>query len=430
MACRRLCACGSAVIVRATMRAVLINTGTELLLGDVQDAHLAFIAREILPLGLRIEERRTVPDTDVIRRTLTELFPRCEILFVTGGLGPTTDDITREMVAESLGLELRQDPKLLAWLQQRLQVRGIKWSSGIARQADVLAGAKILPNEHGSASGFYLKANINARTPSPHVFVLPGPPRELQPMFTKFAMPILKSIIELPLPVERRSYSIAGVGESLVEDAIGKQVLAIPGIELGYCARPGEVEARIIGDPNAIQAADAIIRRELGVSIYSDNNEALGAVVVRLLKQRKETLVTAESCTGGLIADMITDVPGASEVFLAGYVTYANSAKSDVLNVDSKLIEKHGAVSDAVAREMADGARMRAACTYGLATTGIAGPAGGSDEKPVGTVYIALASASSRTVVKKFLFPTDRETFKQLAARAALNLLRRRLLSE
>jgi nicotinamide-nucleotide amidase len=412
------------------MRAILINTGTELLLGDVQDAHLAFIAREILPLGLRIEERRTVPDTDVIQLTLTELFPRCEILFVTGGLGPTTDDITREMVAESLRLKLHQDPKLLAWLQQRLQVRGIKWSSGIARQADVLAGARVLPNENGSASGFYLKANINARVPSPHVFVLPGPPRELQPMFRKFAMPILKSIIEVPLPVERRSYSIAGVGESLVENAIGKKILAIPGIELGYCARPGEVEVRIIGDSNAIQPADAIIRRELGPSIFSDNGDPLGAVVVRLLKQRNETLATAESCTGGLIANQITDVSGASEVFLAGYVTYANSAKSDVLNVDSKLLEKHGAVNEAVARAMAEGARTRAASTYALATTGIAGPTGGSEEKPVGTVYIALASGDSETVARKFFFPTDRDTFKQLAAQTALDLLRRRLLKD
>ena len=410
------------------MRAIIINTGTELLLGDVQDAHLAFIAREILPLGLRIDERRTVPDSNVIRRTVTELFPRCEILFVTGGLGPTTDDITREMVAQSLDLELHQDAQLLAWLQQRLQLRGIKWSSGIARQADVLAGAQVLPNENGSAPGFYLKANINARVVSPHVFVLPGPPRELQPMFTKFAMPILKSIIEVPLPVERRSYSIAGVGESLVENAIGEKVLAIPGIELGYCARPGEVEVRIIGNPNAIRAADAVIRRELGVSIFSDNNEALEAVVVTLLKERKETLATAESCTGGLIANQITNVSGASEVFLAGYVTYANSAKSDVLNVDSKLIDKHGAVSEAVARAMAEGAHTRAASTYGLATTGIAGPTGGSDEKPVGTVYIALASGDSEIVAKKFLFSTDRETFKQLAAQAALDLLRRRLL--
>ena len=412
------------------MRAILINTGTELLLGDVQDAHLAFIAREILPLGLRIEERRTVPDTDVIRRTLTELFPRCEILFVTGGLGPTTDDITREMVAESLGLELRQDPELLAWLERRLQVRGIKWSSGIARQADVLTGAQVLPNENGSASGFYLKANINPRIATPHVFVLPGPPRELQPMFRKFAMPILKSIIEMPLPIERRSYAIAGVGESLVENAIGEKVLAIQGIELGYCARPGEVEVRIIGDPNAIRAADAIIRRELGISIFSDNGEALAAVVVKLLKQRNETLATAESCTGGLIANQITNVSGASDVFVAGYVTYANSAKSDVLNVDSKLIEKHGAVSEAVARAMAEGARTRAGSTRAIATTGIAGPTGGSDQKPVGTVYIALASRDSKTLTMKFLFPTDRETFKQLAAQTALDLLRRRLLKK
>ena len=412
------------------MRTILINTGTELLLGDVQDAHLAFIAREILPLGLRIEERRTVPDSEVIRRTLTELFPHCEILFVTGGLGPTTDDITREMVAESLGLELHQDPQLLAWLRQRLEVRGIKWTSGIARQADVLAGARVLPNENGSAPGFYLKANINPRIPSPHVFVLPGPPRELQPMFRKFAMPILKSIIEVPLPVERRSYSIAGVGESLVEKAIGKKVLAIPGIELGYCARPGEVEVRVIGDPNAIQAADAIIRAELGLSIFSDNDEALEEVVVRLLKQGKQTLATAESCTGGLIANRITNVSGASEVFLAGYITYANSAKSDVLNVDSTLIDKHGAVSEAVARAMAEGAQKRTVSTYGLATTGIAGPTGGSDKKPVGTIYIALASGDSETVARKFVFPTDRETFKQLAAQVALDLLRRRLLKE
>jgi nicotinamide-nucleotide amidase len=412
------------------MRAILINTGTELLLGDVQDAHLAFIAREILPLGLRIDERRTVPDTDVIHRTLAELFPHCEILFVTGGLGPTTDDITREMVAESLGLELYQDPQLLAWLQQRLHVRGIKWTAGIAKQADVFPGARILPNENGSASGFYLKANINPRIPSPHLLVLPGPPRELQPMFRKFAMPILNSIVEVPLPVERRSYSIAGVGESLVEKAIGEKVLAIPGIELGYCARPGEVEVRIIGQPDAIRTADAVIRAELGISIFSDNDEALEEVVVKLLKQQNKTLATGESCTGGLIANKITNVSGASEIFVAGYVTYANSAKSDVLGVDPKSIDNDGAVSEAVAQAMAEGARTRAASKYGLATTGIAGPTGGSADKPVGTVYIALASGDSDTVVRKFVFPTDRETFKQLAAQTALDLLRRRLLKE
>src|SRR5437762_2709389 len=176
------------------MRTAILNTGTELLLGDVQDAHLAFIAREIFPLGLRIEERRTVPDGQAIRDALAELFLRAEILFVTGGLGPTSDDITREMIAGLLGLELHQHPQLLASLRQRIQTRGIKWTSGIARQADVPAGAQILPNENGSASGLYLKANINSHIASPHLFALPGPPRELQPMFVRSVMPILHLI--------------------------------------------------------------------------------------------------------------------------------------------------------------------------------------------------------------------------------------------
>src|ERR1700747_2581512 len=195
------------------MRAALINTGTELLLGDVQDAHLAFIAREIFPLGLRIEERRTVPDAEAIRHTLAELFARCEILFVTGGLGPTSDDITREMVADLLGLELRQSSELLASLRQRLRVRAIKWTSGIARQADVPAGAQILANQNGSAPGLYLRANINAKIQSPHLFVLPGPPRELQPMFRGFAIPILRSIVPVSALIERRLYKIADKGE-------------------------------------------------------------------------------------------------------------------------------------------------------------------------------------------------------------------------
>src|SRR5260370_9188408 len=185
-----------------------------------------------------------------------------------------------------------------------------------------------------------------------------------------------------------------------------------------------------MGDGKAIKGADVVIRGELGLSIFSDNDEALEEVVVRLLKQRKQTLATAESCTGGLIASQITNVSGASEVFLAGYVRYENSAKSDVLNVDSKLIDKNGAVSEAVARAMAEGARLRAASTFGLATTGIAGPTGGSDEKPVGTVYIGLASGNSETLPKKFVFPTARETFKQLAAQPALDLLRPRLLTD
>src|SRR5437762_2337455 len=368
------------------MRAALINTGTELLLGDVQDAHLAFIAREIFPLGLRIEERRTVPDTDAIRRTLAELLPRCEILFVTGGLGPTGDDITREMVADVLGLELHQDPELLSSLRRRLQLRGIKWAEGIARQADVPAGAQVLPNENGSAPGFYLKTNINPRISSPHVFVLPGPPRELQPMFWKYVMPILRSIVPSS------------------------------GIELGYCARPGEVDVRIIGNPEAIQQADAIIKSALGLSIFSKVDETLEEVIVKLLTKRNETLTTAESCTGGLVANRITNVPGASKIFVAGYVGYANRAKTDMLDVDPKLIETHGAVSEPVARALAEHARACAKSDYALATTGIAGPTGETPEKPVGTVYVELVSADSGKIAKKIFFPTDRETFIELEA--------------
>jgi nicotinamide-nucleotide amidase len=411
------------------MRTILVNTGTELLLGDVQDAHLAFIAREIFPLGLRIDEQRTVPDSEAIGHTLAELFPRCEILFVTGGLGPTSDDITREMIADSLGLELCQDAQLLSSLRQRLQIRGIKWAAGIARQSDVPAGAQVLPNENGSAPGFYLKANINPRIPSSHVFVLPGPPRELQPMFRKYVMPILRSLVPPSALVERRLYRIAGVGESLVEEAIGKKILAIPGIELGYCARPGEVEVRIVGKAEAVEQADAIVRSTLGRSIFSTADETLEEVIVQLLTKRNQTLATAESCTGGLIANRITNVPGASKIFVAGYVCYANRAKTDMLDVDPKLIEAHGAVSEPVARALAEHARACAESDYAIATTGIAGPTGGSPEKPVGTVYVALASAPSETMAKRFFFPTDRETFKQLAAQAGFEMLRRKLLA-
>ena len=409
------------------MRVILLNTGTELLLGDVQDAHLPFIAREILPLGLRIEERRTIGDTEAIRHTLAEVFPGCEILFVTGGLGPTGDDITREMVADVLELELQKSSELVTSLRQRLQVRGIKWTAGIARQADVPAGAEVLPNQNGSAPGLYLRANINPRSQSPHLFLLPGPPRELQPMFRAFVMPTLRSIVPASALIERRLYKVADKGESLVEEAIGDRVLAVPGIELGYCARPGEVEVRIVGKARAIEQADAIIKSTLGRSVFSAADETLEEVVVKLLVQCNRTVAVAESCTGGLLANRITNVPGASAVFLAGYVCYANQAKIDMLDVDPQLIEKNGAVSEQVACALAEHARACARSDYALATTGVAGPGGGSPEKPVGTVYIALA-ASSKTIAKRLFFPTDRETFKQIAAQAALELLRRRLI--
>lgn len=408
------------------MRSALLNTGTELLLGDVQDAHLAFIAREILPLGLRIEERRTVPDGPAIRNAILDLFKEFEVLFITGGLGPTSDDITRDVVANAIGVELETDQQILNSLRERLHKRGIEWSESIARQAQVPIGAEVLPNENGSAPGLYLAENLNPEVKSPYIFVLPGPPRELQPMFRNAVTPILRSIVR-PKPLERRMYKIARLGESLVEQAIGKKILAIPEIELGYCARPGEVDVRIVGNPESIERADEIIQAELKSAIFSTNDETLEAVVVRLLRGRRETVAVAESCTGGLLANRLTNVPGSSHVFLAGYVTYSNEVKVDILNVAKDLLEKQGAVSEQVANAMAEGARDRAKSTYALATTGIAGPSGGSEAKPVGTVYVALATAAE-TKVKKFFFPSDRETFKDLVAQCSLEILRQALI--
>jgi nicotinamide-nucleotide amidase len=409
------------------MRAVLLNTGTELLAGDVHDTHLAFIAREIFALGLRIEERRTVGDGAAIGETLKELFSRAEIIFVTGGLGPTSDDITRDVAAELLGLKLCEDAELLLSLKERLRARGIKWMPSIARQAQVPDGAEILPNENGSASGLYLRANINPKTRSPHILLLPGPPRELQPMFRQHVMSVLRSIVKGSPPIERRFYKIAVMGESVIEQKIGKKILSILGVELGYCARPGEVDIRIIGDRAVLNQADQIVRAELGDAIFTTGDETLEEVLVKLLTAKKKTLSVAESCTGGLLANRITNVPGSSAVLLAGYVCYSNEAKIDILGVDPQLIETHGAVSEEVARAMAEGARKRARATSALATTGIAGPSGGSDEKPIGTVYVALAD-ESETKVRKLFFPSDRETFKQLVAQFAFEMLRRKLI--
>lgn len=396
------------------MRAALLNTGTELLLGDVQDRHLAFIAREILPLGLRIAEQRTVPDGNAIRDALVDLRPRADIVFVTGGLGPTTDDVTREMVAEVCGVALDYNEELMRVISERLRKRGIKITDRISRQAMVPRGARILPNQNGTAPGFYF--------PKPHLFVLPGPPRELQPMFRESAMSILREIVPPPR-FEKRTYRIAMMGESLVEKAIGEQIKEV---ELGYCARPGEVDVRIIGEAKAIARADEIVRREIGLSIFSTENETLAEVLVKLLRNRGENVAVAESCTGGYLANCLTNVPGASEVFRAGYVTYANEAKIDILHVGPELIQKHGAVSEEVARAMAEGARNRARSTYALATTGIAGPDGGSSEKPAGTVFLGLASPDE-TLVRKLFYPSDRETFKDLVAQAAFDLLRRKV---
>ena len=410
------------------MRTTVINTGTELLLGDVLNTHLNFMAREIFPLGLRIDRQIAVPDGLPIRDALAESLERADLIFVTGGLGPTTDDITREITAELLGLKLRHDPTVMEAIATRAARRGFRLTERVSRQADVPEGATVLPNENGSAPGLYLAADPTAKPRRPYIFLLPGPPRELHPMFKEAVLPILGKIAPRETLAGRRTYRIAGMGESLVEEAIGTRLLEVPGLELGYCARPGEVELRVIGDSSALEDAGKIITQGLGAAVFSSDGRNLEEVVVALLAERNQTLAVAESCTGGFLAHRITNVPGASAVFVAGYVTYSNEAKVATLGVDPRLISEHGAVSQQVAVAMAEGARRDAKAGFALATTGVAGPSGGTEQKPVGTVFIALAAASASTTVEHRFFPDDRPTFKELTTQVALEMLRRSLL--
>ncbi len=406
------------------MRVEVINTGTELLLGTVINTHLRLFAQAIFPLGLRIARQVTVPDGDAIREALVESFARAEIVFVTGGLGPTTDDLTRDIAAELLGFELIHDEAIMAAITARFARRSLKMSERIKLQALRPREATVLHNDHGTAPGLYFPADVGKGTP--HLFLLPGPPRELAPMVTGSVLPILANLLPPGARAEMRTYRIAGLGESAVEDAVGAQILAL-GLEIGYCARPGEVDLRTIGPVNLLDQAHALVIAKLGDHITSENERPFEQVLVELLTASRQTLAVAESCTGGYLANRLTNVPGASATFLAGYVTYANAAKSHTLGVDSELIARHGAVSAEVARAMAEGAVRASGADHALSTTGIAGPGGGSDEKPVGTVFIALASRSAETFVQRFRYPTDRETFKFLTTQTAFDLLRRRL---
>jgi nicotinamide-nucleotide amidase len=245
-------------------------------------------------------------------------------------------------------------------------------------------------------------------------------------MFNEAALPILQTLVPGGVSELKRVYRITGIGESHVEERIGVELLGL-GIELGYCARPGEVDVRIIGNESLIERAEAIIRHHFAAQIVSMDESSLEKAVIRSLTARAQTLGVAESCTGGFLAHHLTNVPGASKVFQAGFVTYANESKTRELGVDAALINEHGAVSAEVALAMARGVVQVAGVDYALATTGIAGPDGGTPVKPVGSLYIALASRHGKELVRHFTFRTDRETFKTLATQTALNLLRQQL---
>lgn len=411
------------------MNIEVINTGTELLLGNVVNSHLAYFGRRLFTLGLRIQRQTTVPDGAAIRHALLEASDRADIVLVTGGLGPTTDDITREVVAEMLGLKLKENAEVIEAISSRLARRNIIFRERMKRQAMVPEGATILPNENGTAPGLYLPARSTVALGTPHLFLFPGPPRELKPMFDNHAMPILQTLASEAGGPDCRIYRVVGMGESAVEEVIGLSLTARGDVEVGYCARPNEVDLRLIGPRAILDEIEPSVMAVLGDYIVARGEESFEEVVVTQLRAQHRTVAVAESCTGGLLTHRLTNVPGASEVFPEGFITYANEAKVRSLGVPEELLASHGAVSEPVARAMAEGARNRTGAGFGIGITGIAGPTGGTSEKPVGTVFIALAESGGLTECEKEIFPTDRETFKQLATQKALSMLHQRLFS-
>jgi nicotinamide-nucleotide amidase len=404
----------------------ILNTGTELLLGNTLNTHGGWFGRQLFAMGLRVARQVTVPDGEAIREAFSEMVVRADVLLITGGLGPTSDDLTREIVAETLGIELHQDEQALRILEHFFALRGIPMVPANLRQAMVPTGADVLPNPNGTAPGLYLPPRINGRSDCA-VFLLPGPPRELYPMFHGEVVPRLRALAGVSDVAGVSELKFTGIGESDFHHGIDAALAEIPGLEYGYCARIGEVDLRLIGLPEAIAAGRELALGSFGRHLISDDGSSLEATVIRLLREKSLTLATAESCTGGLIANRLTNVPGASEVFTHGWVTYANEAKASQLGVPMEMIAAHGAVSEEVARAMAEGALRESGADFALSVTGIAGPSGGTEEKPVGTAWLGLAEKGGETVSRKVFHPRARKDFKQAVSQSSLDLLRRRL---
>ena len=411
------------------MNVELINTGSELMLGRVLNTHQQWLCRQLADLGYVVTRQVAVADTARdIEQAVGEALSRADLIFTTGGLGPTSDDITRDLIAQLLGKKLHEDANIVQHIETFFAARKRPMPASTLVQAQVPEGAIVLPNPNGTAPGLAMKVADRK-----WLVMLPGPPRELRPMFTDAVVPLLRR--ELPLPEEFicRTLRTVGIGESQVADQIEGlvQPWVAQGLELGYCAHIGAVDVRLSAKgPRAAQIvrqAETLVREPLSPYIFAEDDETLETVIVRLLTERKHTLALAESCTGGGLANRLTNIPGASAVLLASLVTYANETKQKFLGVRAETLAAHGAVSEAVAREMADGARRETGADFALSITGIAGPGGGSEAKPVGTVFIGFASKGETIVLKQFN-PFDRETFKYVTGTQALEILRRKIL--
>jgi nicotinamide-nucleotide amidase len=407
------------------MRIEILNTGTELLLGNTVNTHAAWLGRELFQLGLRIARQTTVPDGEAIREAIRESIGRADVLIVTGGLGPTSDDMTREIAAQVLGLELIPDEAALRSIAEFFARRGRPMAAANRKQALAPAGSDVLPNLHGTAPGVYVPPRLSGRMNSA-VFLLPGPPRELYPMFHAEVAPRLRALTTTAPAALTLKFT--GIGESDFHQGIDTLLAAIPNLEYGYCAHIGEVDLRLIGAPDALARGRAIALEHFNTFLISDDGASLEATVVRLLAGQGRTLATAESCTGGLISNRITDVAGASKVFTHGFVTYADAAKVALLGVAPGELAAHGAVSEAVACQMAAGALRVSGADIAVAVTGIAGPDGGTAEKPVGTAWIGLATKGAGATAFCVFHPRQRLDFKLAVSQAALEAVRRTLM--
>ncbi len=420
------------------MHIELINTGSELLLGRVLNTNQQWLCRQLADRGYTVSRQVCVPDTGpAIEEAVREALSRADGVITTGGLGPTSDDLTRERIAGLLGRALRSDPEVLRRIEARFAARHWPMPESTRVQALIPEGALVLRNDHGTAPGLLIRVE-----PNPHraggqaawLAMLPGPPRELQPMFLEQLLPRILEYSPVAEPGAIRTLRTTGIGESLVEERIDRPLrpLADRGLEIGYCARPGEVDIRFVARGATagplIEQAVQIAEQAVGRHIFGEGEEEMETVVVRLLRERQRTVAVAESCTGGLLGHRITSVPGASEVFLGGWITYGNAAKESWLGVPAQVLQAHGAVSVATARAMATNARRISGADYALAVTGIAGPSGGTPDKPVGTVFIALAGPDEELSVLNPTNAWDRATFKHVTTQQALELLRRALL--
>ncbi len=410
------------------LTAEIIAIGSELLAPDRTDTNSLWLTEKLNSIGIEVKLKTIVGDDDArLEETIKDAVRRSRVVITTGGLGPTEDDITRKVAARALGRRLLLDEKVLEWIRGRFENLGRKMPERNSRQAMVIDGSEVLDNPNGSAPGLFIEHGGTA------VALLPGPPREMRPMFENFVLPRL-SEKSGNLRVVRRVLRVAGFGESAVDEMIAPIYLQYENPRTTILFNRTEIEVQLTAHGRTDQEAEILLDRltgqleeRLGQAIFSFAGESMEEVVGLKLAVGRYSLAVAESCTGGLIAQRLTEIPGASKYFVEGIVAYANEAKMRTLGVEPVLLLEHGAVSAPVAEAMAEGVRKRAGADFGLSVTGIAGPDGGSEEKPVGLVYIALAD-DAHTEHRRLMLPGDRNLIRWRASQAALDLLRRRLI--